>query len=493
MLAQHHSLPRYRELQSSMGKPWRDGKGKQSSQSQSHSPYAVQYWQGAWKGRQGKSQSTAPWKEQQEEGRWQWKAATNSGSQPTTFPRYDRQDPQMVVIAEKKTEEPSIVQVMQKAVSTARKAEAKRRKLQEELDSKRRCWTGFQQELKATFLKEQQRFQADVCKLQEEIKEAKMQEALSKQQLMAQGDGGMNDIFPGMDCDMDVDKAPANAGNQGRSSSLGADNTPHGLRGAVRNGKGLSTLQKEEHILSSLPGSPGVMEDAELQSLLQAHARCGHQAVGSATVDQPGLQTTKHTQFGLVQRDAADAESTGKLIADTKGAIGAPLAQQDPYQSAGHSPSAPAYNKAPQEHAAVLPGAALRGTPWQPSTPPVIRRTPGSKDSSGRKSIKQVNKTPVQTCVAKGPSLADKLAMRRSQAEQPQFPAAVAGVGASTPPTCSAETAKYLREMRPVDLPQQFLIYDDEDSEGDISDADPEFLEWAAKQTAGTSDLQEME
>ena len=376
--------------------------------------------------------------------------------------QYDRQDPQMAVIAEKKTEEPSTVQVMQKAVSTARKAEAKRRKLQEELDSKRRCWMGFQQELKATFLKEQQRFQADVCKLQEEIKEAKMQEALSKQQLMTQGDGGMSDIFPGMDCDMDVDKAPANAGNQGRSSSLGTDNTPHGLRGAVSNGKGPSTMQKEEHILSSLPGSPGVMEDAELQSLLQAHVRCGHKAVGSATVDQPGLQTTKHTQYGLqdpvlVQRAAADAESTGKLIADTKGTVGAPLAQQDPYQSAGHTPSAPAYNRAPQEHTAVLPGAALHGTPWQPSTPQVIRRTPGSKDSSGRKSIKQVNKTPVQTCVAKGPSLADKLAMRRSQAEQLQFAAADVGVGASTPPTCQFGDSQVLERNEASGSPATVL------------------------------------
>ena len=91
-----------------------------------------------------------------------------------------------------------------------------------------------------------------------------------------------------------------------------------------------------------------------------------------------------------------------------------------------------------------------------------------------------------------GPTLADKLEKLRGQsepihAERPPGHMTPAAVG----PT-ARETARALKEMRPVDLPQHFLIYDDADSAGDISDADPEFLEWAAK-AAGDSTLQELE
>ena len=177
-----------------MGKQWRDGKG---GYSQPQSP--VQYWQGAWKNRQWKQHGTAPWKAGQEDQSWLWTSSSASGTAPPSFPRYDSKDPQLVVVAEKKAEEPGIVQTMQRAVTNARKAETRRRKLQSDLEAKRRCWTGFQQELKATYLKEQQRFQTDVLKLQEEIREAKLQEDAAKQHLVPHGDSGMEEIFPGMD------------------------------------------------------------------------------------------------------------------------------------------------------------------------------------------------------------------------------------------------------------------------------------------------------
>ena len=90
-----------------------------------------------------------------------------------------------------------------------------------------------------------------------------------------------------------------------------------------------------------------------------------------------------------------------------------------------------------------------------------------------------------------GPSLADKLEKLREKSGQPPPQLSTGGtVLAAVGPT-APETAQALKELRPVDLPQQFLLYDDAESDGDISDADPEFLEWAAQAAGGS--LQELE
>ena len=156
---------------------------------------------------------------------------------------------------QKKNDEPGIVQAMQKAVTNARKAETRRRKLQADLEAKQRCWAGFQQELKATFLKEHQRFQSDVLKLQEDIKEARVQEEAAKQQLVSQGDIRMEEIFPGIDCEGAT--GPGSVDLPGRDPERGA-------KGYGESNGGFSVARSA--VALDTPCSPGNLDDTELDS-----------------------------------------------------------------------------------------------------------------------------------------------------------------------------------------------------------------------------------
>ena len=157
-----------------MGKQWQDTYGDFS--------YSEQWPH--WKG-QGKQH--APWRGKGKDN------ASNSGRKQDkagpSFPKYDGTEPkQILLVAEKKDEQDSIVKSMQKAVTTARKAEAKTRKIQEELAHKERCWASYQQDLRNTYKTEQQRFLQDSARLKEELAEALIQEKQAKAQLSASGD-----------------------------------------------------------------------------------------------------------------------------------------------------------------------------------------------------------------------------------------------------------------------------------------------------------------
>ena len=342
LLSEHHSAPQYTELlgpcsSGSMGKQWRDGKGKYS---QAQSP--VQYWQGAWKSRQWQQQGTAPWRTGQEDPAWHWPTSSASSGAQQVFPRYDSKDPQLVVVTEKKSEEPGIVQTMQRAVTSARKAETRRRKLQADLEAKRRCWAGFQQELKTTFLKEQQRFQTDVLKLQEDIKEALLQEDTAKRQLVSQGDVHMEEIFPGMSCEGDM--APRNRPGfvdlSGRMLS----------KDCAAQGKGDGN---RSHVCSAaaldVPCSPGTLDDVELRSMLQANSgmpQAQHSPVeqyssggGQSTLQKPS--PVQHNA-ALVRAQTDNTPASVHSLIHAKSEEQAKRADQDPYQfTGGMTPSAP--------------------------------------------------------------------------------------------------------------------------------------------------------
>ena len=166
-----------------MGKQWQDMYGDIS--------YSEQWPQ--WKG-QGKQ--NAPW-------RGKGKDNTNSSSRKQdkagpSFPKYDGTEPkQILLVAEQKEEPDSIVKSMQKAVTTARKAEARTRKLQEELAHKERCWASYQQDLRNTYKTEQQRFLQDSARLKEELAEAMVQEKQAKAQLSVSGDDPFDAMLQG--------------------------------------------------------------------------------------------------------------------------------------------------------------------------------------------------------------------------------------------------------------------------------------------------------
>ena len=104
--------------------------------------------------------------------------------QGVVFPKYDGTDPkQLLVVSEKRDEQDSLVREMQKAVSLARKAEGRTRRLQEELCNKERCWVQYQQELKQAYKTEKHRFQQDSARIREELAEAMLQERHAKQAL----------------------------------------------------------------------------------------------------------------------------------------------------------------------------------------------------------------------------------------------------------------------------------------------------------------------
>ena len=472
-----------------MGKQWRDGKG---GYSQPQSP--VQYWQGAWKNRQWKQHGTAPWKAGQEDQSWLWTSSSASGTAPPSFPRYDSKDPQLVVVAERKAEEPGIVQTMQRAVTNARKAEMKRRKLQSDLEAKRRCWTGFQQELKATYLKEQQRFQTDVLKLQDEIREAKLQEDAAKQHLVPHGDSGMEEIFPGMDCDGEAAALDATGlmGPGGESQQLGVTGSSTGRGG---------TFSMHQASMGDNTRSPGMMEDLELRSLLQATSGTlgGHQdtpvpsGIGRGLPPQHAAQRIQVPAMPvLVSQLSTPVRKEGSAAAQNLGLD--KVASQDPYQFVGGmTPSAPVISGQGRHHAATASvEESISGPPWYPSTSPTLKKSPNTRESVGRRPIKQVTKKPATRTSPNGPSLADKLEKLRECSGQvgvqiPSGNVPPLAVGPTAP-----ETSQALRELAPAALPQQFVIYDDEDSAGDISDADPEFLAWAASM-AGDSKLPEMD
>ena len=346
----------------------------------------------------------------------------------------------------------------QVALTNARKAETRRRKLQADLEAKQRCWAGFQQELKATFLKEHQRFQSDVLKLQEDIKEARVQEEAAKQQLVSQGDIRMEEIFPGIDC-------------EGATGPGSVD-----LPGHYGESIGGFSIARSAVALDT-PCSPGNLDDTELRSLLQANS--GHSDVQHGLAHQR-CTGERHQLAQVSQRGQPPATPLRTPLAGTPASGGSHFLSQsggqeqqtgqDPYQLAGGmTPSAPLYfGQGMHTETTASAGDSVRGPPWQPATPPVLRKSPSTRDSSSRKPVKQFTMKPATRSSPNGPSLADKLEKLREKSGQPPPQPSTGGtVPAAVGPT-APETAQALKELRPVDLPQQFLLYDDAESDCDL-------------------------
>ena len=349
-----------------------------------------------------------------------------------------------------------------------------------------------------TYLKEQQRFQTDVLKLQDEIREAKLQEDAAKQHLVPHGDSGMEEIFPGMDCDGEAAALDATGlmGPGGESQQLGVTGSSKGRGG---------TFSMHQASMGDNTRSPGMMEDLELQSLLQATSGTlgGHQdtpvpsGIGRGLPPQHAAQRIQVPAMPvLASQLSTPVRKEGSAAAQNLGLD--KLASQDPYQFVGGmTPSAPVISGQGRHHVATASvEESISGPPWYPSTSPTLKKSPNTRESVGRRPIKQVTKKPATRTSPNGPSLADKLEKLRECSGQvgvqiPSGNVPPLAVGPTAPETSQA-LRELIRELTPAALPQQFVIYDDEDSAGDISDADPEFLAWAASM-AGDSKLPEMD
>ena len=67
----------------------------------------------------------------------------------------------------------AIVQTMQRAVNISRKANARVKKLKNDLQVKAHHWEEFQKTLRQTYLDQKQQFETDTSKLERELEEAK--------------------------------------------------------------------------------------------------------------------------------------------------------------------------------------------------------------------------------------------------------------------------------------------------------------------------------
>ena len=394
-----------------MGKQWQDTYGDFS--------YSEQWPH--WKG-QGKQH--APWRGKGKDN------ASNSGRKQDkagpSFPKYDGTEPkQILLVAEKKDEQDSIVKSMQKAVTTARKAEAKTRKIQEELAHKERCWASYQQDLRNTYKTEQQRFLQDSARLKEELAEALIQEKQAKAQLSASGDDPFDAIL----------QDPI------RSSVMTPEKPAHSSRRMLD----LDTASEEEL----------------RQALLAKMSKSG---VAAEKAVAPASTAARQTSNFATPRQESRTEggSVASHLTTPEASVAAayyggptPPTVKDPYMAS--------------------PSQSLHGTGrTPPSRQAHLQR---SADGSGRVPVKQAGKQPpVSRQVAAGKSLAEKLERRRRQVEGlPSTPLA-------PPAEVSAELDEVLKNTTPRDLPPtapctfRCNIFDDD--EESLESLDSEQKEW---------------
>ena len=390
------------------------------------------YWQPQRKGT-GKQQQN--WKGKGQDGHKKHDKPKAGG-----FPKYDGVEPkQMVIIQERKEEQNSLVRDMQRAVTAARKAEGRTRKIQEDLANKEKCWLSYQQELKTAYRTELARYKQDVAKLKDELTEAMVQEQHAKQALQQ----GSDDHFEMMmQSPRETSPLPMAATPARKHRTLG--HTPQVPR--VPDGQEVTATASER------PGTHG-----------------GSQRHG---MEDGGV--SRHTQYRTMIESAA-----GKMPAAPK------------YEGNPASAKAGSYTGG-------SPGTVVSSDPYMCTPPkissatatPPIRKSPAGRtaDGSNRTPLKQQSKMPLpHKLAASGVSLAEKLEAQRRKVE------GIAPEVKDASMTKEPTIGEVMRHMRPADIPAPstgpapVFICDDEDSPmSEPSD----FIEWAKMHS---SDLPEMD
>ena len=167
--------------------PWKQGSGHGSDPAGT----AWAYWPGAWRNR--------PSPKQNKDGKDESSHATTT----VTFPSYsqvssratDGQRPpgQDADVAVLEGGDP-FVRNMQRLLNVSRKTEAKIRKLQQDKVQKRQQWDTFQEQLKAAFVEQRHKFQADTSKLDAELVELEVQRRVNAEHIQASVSGGRQEL-----------------------------------------------------------------------------------------------------------------------------------------------------------------------------------------------------------------------------------------------------------------------------------------------------------
>ena len=141
---------------------------------------------GKWKA--GTEQKQAGW------GYWSgsWSAwkPPSSAAASSTIPAYDAQKPKFEAqpqpgpqLKSPQDSEAGLVQGLQKAVNSARKAEGRVKRIHAERLEHQQQWAAWEQELRRTFAKERARYTAALTRLEGEMKDAMKQQAEARQVL----------------------------------------------------------------------------------------------------------------------------------------------------------------------------------------------------------------------------------------------------------------------------------------------------------------------
>ena len=157
-----------------MGK---QGWQKQWGQPQSYSHYAGSYSQQAW----GQNQ----WKSQGQNGsQGQHGAMKNLAEVPYSQVKVKEEDAaKPAAVAGDGELQKSLAQLAQRAVNQARRAAAKSKKAQEDLNNCQKAWTEYQRQMKEAFLRQHEQFQQDQEYYEAEIVKAKDAEKAAEDRL----------------------------------------------------------------------------------------------------------------------------------------------------------------------------------------------------------------------------------------------------------------------------------------------------------------------
>ena len=163
--------------------------GKWRSEEQKQSYWG--YWPGTWSASPGQN-GKAPWKQK-------------NGPPVKGIPAYDAQkvgqdvkgaaSTASAAVAAPPDRDASLIQELQKAVNSARKAEGKVKKLMAERTERQQQWTAWEADLRKTYSKERGRFNAAITRIDAEMKEAlRLQEAarLEVRNVACQSNAGMD-------------------------------------------------------------------------------------------------------------------------------------------------------------------------------------------------------------------------------------------------------------------------------------------------------------
>ena len=431
------------------------------------SSYKWQYWPAPWRKGSGKGQHQQH-SNNKGRGKGQEKGG-KSDSQPykqqdiQRFPKYDQARTSQQHFLEissdagQSTADDGLVKELQKCVNVARKAEQKVSSLQKQLQTKHTQWENFQLELKQTFIKEQQRFQQDVQRLNAELVSAEESQAEARAVVRGAARGeGLAQIRPSEEMERQWMSKAQTWEQEGHQE----DKTPPDavLRRALEAATATTPAGSVEMRTPLRPTRTGIASPCRNQ--------LPHGQGNGGTGEQSNVQS------GLVRSvEAAPTYTMGATIS--------PQARTDPYMAPKTAP------RPPRRIAATSPEGTHRTS---------------VKDQSKAK-------TPLHT-PSPGMSLADKLEARRlamTGLQDGDMPgaafvprsASALDAGHAGPPPAAGDYAPEDKEPGNISggQPQTFLLYDD----GDLSDTAEEDLSdmemWYHNKfgNSGRQDLQELE